>query len=58
MTKGKTVKTRQFHYRQDQDMGGNLKRLYAYVRNLNPSYVQAPKLLAQKNMRAILKRVK
>lgn len=52
------MKQRQFHLRKDLDEAGNMRRLYAYIRTLNPGQVAPPKALSKANTKAMLKRVK
>lgn len=32
------MKERVFHLRKDQDPGANIRRMYAYIRSITPSY--------------------
>lgn len=52
------MKQRQFHLRKDLDEAGNMRRLYAYIRSINPAQVIPPKAQAKANTKAVLKRVK
>lgn len=52
------MKARDFKTRLDLDGGGNLRRLYAYVRSINPAFKPVPKMLAKANHRAHLRRIK
>lgn len=52
------MKKRDFHLRLDQTPGANLRRLHAYIRSIDPDYRPVPKMVHQKNVRAMLRRVK
>ncbi|WP_191090325.1 hypothetical protein [Dechloromonas sp. CZR5] len=52
------MKERIFHLRHDLDPAGNIRRLHAYVRSINPAFKPIPKLKARANRRALLRRVK
>jgi hypothetical protein len=52
------MKERIFHLRHDLDPAGNIRRLHAYIRSINPAFKPVPKLQAAANKRANLRRVK
>lgn len=52
------MKERDFKARLDLDPAGNIRRLHAYIRSINPAYKAVPKLKAKANQRALLRRVK
>jgi len=52
------MKERVFHTRLDLAPTGNIRRLHAYIRSINPAYKIVPKLKAKANQRALLRRVK
>lgn len=52
------MKERSFHARLDLDPAGNLRRLHAYMRSINPAFKPLPKLQAKANRRAMLRRIK
>lgn len=52
------MKERVFNLRYDLDPAGNIRRLHAYIRSINPGYKAVPKLLAKANERKHLRRVK
>lgn len=52
------MKERIFNLRHDLDPAGNIRRLNAYIRSINPAFKPVPKLKAQANHRAQLRRIK
>lgn len=52
------MKQRDFHLRLELSDGANLRRLKAFIRQIDPGYRPMPKLKARANLRAMLRQVK
>lgn len=52
------MKEREFKARLDLDPAGNIRRMHAYIRSINPAFKPLPKLKAKANHRALLRRIK
>lgn len=52
------MRERTFHLRHDLDPAGNIRRLHAYIRSINPAFKPVPKLKAAAKERALLRRIK
>ena len=52
------MKTHDFNLRLDQTPEANLRRLHAYIRRIDRNARPVPKLVHERNMRAMLRLVK